>query len=45
MKVSSILKIEKWISGKLCLETRRIPLFYKIFAEKMIKYQFLSYDI
>jgi hypothetical protein len=28
-----------------CLQTRRIKLFYKIFAQKIINYQFLSYDI
>jgi hypothetical protein len=29
----------------MCLQTRRIQLFYKIFAQKIINYQFLSYDI
>jgi hypothetical protein len=28
-----------------CLQTRRIQLFYKIFAQKICNYHSLSYDI
>ena len=42
----SLLHATSWISGKLCLRTTgRIQLFYKIFTQEIINYQFLSYDI
>jgi hypothetical protein len=41
MSVSSLREF----SENLCLQTRRIQLFYKIFSQKIINYQFLSYNI
>ena len=41
----NVRKFTSWISGKLCLQTRRIQLFYKIVAQKIINYQFLTDDI
>jgi hypothetical protein len=38
MSSVNVRKFTSWISGKLCLQTRRIQLFYKIFAQKSINY-------
>ena len=35
----NVCKFTSWISGKLCLQTRQIQLFYKIVAQKCINYQ------
>ena len=40
MSVSSLHKFPE-----NCLQTRRIQLSYKIVAQKIINYQFLTYDI